>query len=175
MRDFLSHLLSHFKFSVFGFFFALFGVGMAVWGGFIVKDANESVSWPTVQGEMIGSRVDREVTRDSDGSASTSYRANVTYRYVVEEVEYTGKKVFFGKKDTAFRWSAQKIVKRYPWGKKVRVYYDPEQPEAAVLEPGARLSSYWKLGIGLLCVLLGVACNFSTYWPKGVPMPPPTA
>ena len=156
--------MRNFQFSIIGALFALIGIGMTVWGIGILKDAKASTSWPTVQGEITGSRIDKSTSRDSDGHTDTTYRADVTYRYAVEDAEYTGDTVSFGEYGSDRRSHADRIVKRYPVGKEVKVHYDPEKPEKAVLEPGVTWSSYLVLGMGLFFTGGGLAFCYSRRW-----------
>jgi hypothetical protein len=48
------------------------------------------------------------------------------------------------------------VVDRYPEGNTVRVFYDPADPTAAVLEPGAGLGAYIPLGAGIFMVVAGI-------------------
>ncbi len=55
--------------------------------------------------------------------------------------------------------AAQAGADRYPVGAKVTVYYDPEKPQSAVLEPGnppSRLSHILLISAGILCFLFGL-------------------
>ena len=85
-----------------------------------------------------------------------TYLAKVRYSYSVDGTPYTGGKVSFSQYGGRQEHSRQ-IVQQYPVGKAVDVYYDPEKPETAVLEPGVTNSSYLILGIGLLSTICGIA------------------
>lgn len=124
--------------------FLIVGIGLIIWGAQILKNASVSSDWPGVQGEIIGSSVREE--QDEDG---TTYYADVSYVYVAADRRYTADTVNFGQYGGS-RNHAAGIVRQYPVGKTVMVYYDPEEPETAVLEPGVTWSSYLVLAIGFL-------------------------
>ncbi|MCD4671557.1 MAG: DUF3592 domain-containing protein, partial [Anaerolineaceae bacterium] len=72
--------------------FFLIGV---VLGGFLfwqLIKGMKSRNWPTVQGRVIDSRMTTHVSRDDDGSRSTTYGAAISYRYDVDGDEYSGDK-----------------------------------------------------------------------------------
>ncbi len=125
--------------------FAVVGVGLMVWGAIVLRNASLSSNWPAVQGEIVRSFVRED--HDEDG---TTYHAEISYTYVANDQRYTAVTVNFGQYGSSNTSHAQEIVSRYPLGKKVMVYYDPEKPETAVLEPGVTWSSYLILGMGFL-------------------------
>lgn len=126
-----------------GIFFVA-GIGITYWGSQILGNANKSVEWPTAMGRVIFS----DVREDSDEDGA-SYHADVSYEYVVNDREYLSDQVSFGQYGSSNYSHAAEIVRRYPVGERVTVYYNPEQPETAVLEPGVTWSSYMVLVMGL--------------------------
>jgi hypothetical protein len=79
----------------------------------------------------------------------------VRYEYVVGGRTYTCDRVSFGDHSSSDAARAQAIVKRYPKGRKVTAYYDPEDPSLAVLERGTSGWTYAPLGMGLLLLVIG--------------------
>jgi hypothetical protein len=53
--------------------------------------------------------------------------------------------------------SAWRIAKRYPVGTAVTVYYSPENPLLATLEPGIAREAWWLPGAGAAFLLFGLA------------------
>ena len=66
---------------------------------------------------------------------STTYRAQVLYRYQVGDRIYRGNQVAYGE-HSGGRAHAGQILSLYPRGAAVPVSYDPLDPEKAVLQPG---------------------------------------
>ncbi len=124
--------------------FVVVGIGLAIWGWSVLQNARVSESWPTTDGQILSSNVRED--RDEDG---TSYFGDVTFGYFVDDISYTSDTVSFGQYGGE-RDHAEEIVARYPAGSGVTVYYDPADPETAVLEPGVTWSSYMLLGMGVL-------------------------
>lgn len=148
-----------FRPSFIGILLIIVGIVFAIMGGRILKNANASSAWPTVQGEVTKSKVEKKterVKRDGVSRVQTTFSANVQYRYAVEGLTYSGGKVSFGDHGGS-QEHARQVVSRYPVGKTVEVFYDPQKPEAAVLESGAAWSSYLVLGIGMGSIIAGIA------------------
>jgi len=129
-------------------FFAV-GIGMTVWGGIVIRNASISEGWPSTQGEITSSYI--RSSTDEDG---TSYFADIEFKYVVNDRWLEGDMVNFGEYGTSDMSHAEGIVDRYPIGKMVTVYYNPEQPETAVLEPGLTWSSYFILFMGIIFLIV---------------------
>lgn len=135
-----------------GLSFLLAGGGIGFFVGKPILDkAKASESWPSVEGEVLESRLE-----SSRSKGKTSYSALVVYRYSVEGEEFEGDRVWFGQYSTNKRSEMHKIVKEYPAGKAVTVYFSPDDASEAVLQPGAFTSSYMVYSIGLLA--FGVGC-----------------
>jgi hypothetical protein len=131
-----------------GIFFVV-GIAASYWGWTILRNARISNGWPATQGEIIASSVRADT--DEDG---TTYHADVTFSYVVEDHRYSSETVSFGQYGSSNRKHAEEIVRTYQPGEKVPVYYNPDEPKTAVLEPGVTTSSYMVLGIGLCFAIL---------------------
>ena len=101
-----------------------------IWGGYsIVSTYFKSNFDRSTTGEIIVSEwfMRKHVTRV--GSRETPVY-NVQYVYSVEGQSYRGRLVNFDHTSE----NVSQILKRYPKGKKVRVFYDSENPELCVLE-----------------------------------------
>lgn len=130
--------------SVISLIFLAVGGGLLFYGVRLWQNARVSTNWPTVQGQVVSSSV--RVDTDDEG---TSYFADVLFTYVVNDHRYESDRVTFGQFGNGNRSRAQGIVDRYPVGGVVPVYYQPEKPETAVLEPGVTAGPYFILGMGV--------------------------
>lgn len=135
-----------------GTIFVIAGYCMLVfWGKPTLNNAKNSVNWPTTMGKVTESKVG---SHRSDGS--TTYSADVTYSYTVNDYEIHSDRIWFGDNySSSSRSVFEKIVRKYPPGKQVKVYYMPEDEFTAVLEPGAVTSSYIGFGMGLGFMVIG--------------------
>ena len=91
-------------------------------------------SWETAEGVILESRVESRTNR------GTIYHPIIRYRYQAEGRAFEGNRIGFYDPSNGKVLKVAPIVKRYPRGSKIPVFYDPEEPEEATLElPGARL------------------------------------
>ncbi len=123
----------------------------------MLMSALASQGWPAVEGIITLSEFTAKQDRDDGG---VTYGASVAYDYTVSGTVYDGSNVHFGQYSTSDPSYGRGIVNRYPVGKRVNVYYDPDDPSTSVLEPGAGWSSFMVAGIGLLFTLLGFLGSF---------------
>ena len=139
--------------------FVAVGVFLVSWGRGMLETARASRSWPHVDGTVLESRVDSYVSTTGSGSKkrrTTMYQADVRVRYEVEGQVYETNRVSLQDVSSSSAGSVKKIVRRYPKGKRVKVYYDPQAPAVAVLQPGASWVTYVPLGFGI--IFAGAGC-----------------
>jgi Protein of unknown function (DUF3592) len=113
--------------------------------------ARQSPSWPSIEGEIAHSAVQQETNTTATGY-STTYKADISYRYKVNGTNYSSTKVSHVTLSTSATSRAQGIVQKYPDKSRVQVYYNPSDPSEAVLEPGN------TDGIDVLYGLGGIFC-----------------
>ncbi len=125
------------------------------------REGQETKSWPSTTGHVISADVDEkiETRRDMNDRQRTEYTYTpaVRYEYTVGERTYLGHRVkaddYGGSPDRAYG-----IVNRYPAGSDVTVFYNPDEPDQAVLETGAdTMGVYLFGGIGALFAVIGLA------------------
>lgn len=146
-----------------GFFVLLFG-GI---GAFLLfkayktrQQADDSQGWSGVQGQVTDARVDRTTRTDSDGDIQYSYSPNVSYTYQVGGNTYYGDKLTFGfQQSFSSEAKAQAALQRFPVGGNVTVYYNPANPNEAVLERSAGgFGVSLVIGIVFVLIALCTAC-----------------
>jgi hypothetical protein len=123
-----------------------------------LRTAQRSLDWPSTSGEVVRAEVEEhvDVSKDREGSGTkttVTHESNVVYVYRVAEQEYRGQRVRFDwEMDRA---EAEATVAKYPVGQTVSVYYDPDDPSDAVLEPGGNVYVYEVLiGLGVFFVAI---------------------
>jgi hypothetical protein len=121
------------------------------------KRVEASQGWPSTVGQITESRVAHSTHTDSEGDSNDSYTPYVTYTYQVAGQEYTGRDIAFGFKQGYNNASkAEAVVGKYPLGAQVSVYYDPADPQKAVLE---RQAGGFGIGLALGIIFLVIgAC-----------------
>ncbi len=63
---------------------------------------------------------------------------SVYYEYIVNGNKFTSNRVHFGYQTSSDKSYAQGYLMKYPVGKEVLVYYDPDHPDNAILEPNVK-------------------------------------
>ena len=130
------------KFSYISFgIFVFVGLASVVYGLIVLYQARRSATWPSTEGVITQARVVR---------AGYSYARAVVYSYTVDGVRCQGEDIAAGPVLTSITDAyARKCLARYPVGTPIAVYYDPENPAIAVLEPGLSKKSFVPLAFGL--------------------------
>lgn len=96
--------------------------------------AVRSGNWPTTPGVVI----------ESDASGYKRVEAYVSFRYLVDGVEYTGDRIRFG--DRVMSKEAMLAVRtKYKKAAAVTVSYNPARPAVSVLEPGIHAGNFLYL------------------------------
>jgi len=98
-------------------------------GGLYRARAHASRSWPVVHGQVEQSKIESKAS-----VAGSLYRLNLTYRYVLNGVDYEGDTAEIGPLWIKNKALIERLAQRFPAGAKVAVHYDPEDPESSVLE-----------------------------------------
>lgn len=169
------HQLSPGKATVVLLFMGIGAAALTIFLGIpMVMNALASKGWPSIEDGVI--TVSEFTTNRDRDDGGTTYGASVAYDYTVNGTLHTGSNVHFGQYGTSDPSYGRGIVNRYPVGKKVRVYYNPDDPSASVLEPGAGWSSFMIAGIGALLTLIGFIGSFFQFkkYKRGETVAPPS-
>ena len=106
----------------------------------MVEEAEASKNWPTTLGTITFSDISQHTNTDGN----EMYAASINYDYTIADQSYIGDRVSLssnGESTSSIR-EVKKTLKTYPVDAQVTVYYDPELPNNAVLEPGADFFIY---------------------------------
>ena len=143
---------------IFTLVFPLAGILALYFGGNALLKGYESRKWPTVNGQISNSYIDRR-NETHNGRSSIRYVAILGYKYRVNGKNYYCDTIGFGKSKYASqkRSKTLKYLEHYPTGKSVTVYYDPADPHNAVLKSGITGGALFAIAIGFLFVLVGLA------------------
>lgn len=89
--------------------------------------AIRSLFWPTTEG----------IIKKSDTHFnSETYDVLIAFQYSINGHDYSGTRVAFVTTPDNIYYFAKRIVRRYPIGSSVQVYYAPDNPTLSVLERG---------------------------------------
>ncbi len=116
---------------------------------FMRRKMRQVSEWPYTQGTVTESRLESRSSEDG----STDYPV-VRYTYQLIGRAYQGSRIATG--PVVGGSGARKVIERYPAGAAVRVYYNPQNPEEAVLEQKApAMTLMWVILAVFDCALLG--------------------
>ena len=139
---------------------------LTIQGNNEVNLAKRSADWPAVDGVIVESEQESYYRR-SRRSSGYVHIAKVTYSYTVDGQIYQTYPVSIGEPrvESIDQKNVQLVLDKYPLGKEVKVYYDPENPETAVLEPGVTQQNYgsWATAISISIVVSGIIIIFLPY------------
>lgn len=117
-----------------------------------MRAAAASEQWPSVEGVVV----DATMEEAGGEGGEELYRPKVVYRYVALGREHLGDTIRIGGA-TADKWEAVRaVLDRYVAGTAVRVRYDPERPNRAILEGTETRGFLLVLGFELLIMAIGV-------------------
>jgi hypothetical protein len=142
-----------------GLIFLGLGLGILIYGAKDVLNAQQSVGWTQVKGEILESRLSEK--RPGRKGKLRSRNAVISYRYTVADKAYTSDRPIFGTTTgltamVGLTRSEQDLIRKYPKGKSVEVFHHPDKPELAVLEVGVSKESLVPLFFGVLFSFSGV-------------------
>jgi hypothetical protein len=124
-------------------------------GGSVVEGITRA-NWPTTTGTIVSAKLE-------EGIYPESMHVRLSYKYFVNDnKKYVGKYIHTQEEELFGVKQAEEIVRtKYAMGRQVRVYYDPNHPEIAFLEPGPQLVEIFMLFLGLSLFIPGAIV---LYW-----------
>lgn len=129
------------------------GVVMLVAGLLIARTPGKSKDWPTAIGQILASTISY---RRRSGGGRAPYPL-VMYLYQVEGRQYQSQRIYFGGEVGGSAMTG--ILKKYPVGAEVPVYYNPQNPADAVLERSIPMAKMLGL-IGVIMLAVAAATYF---------------
>jgi hypothetical protein len=114
--------------------------------------ANESAFWPQTQGVITTSHLATGYFKGMKG-----YYGVIEYDYSVGATRFHGTRLSFNRVHLAVQSAWQPVVDSYPVGKQIIVYYDPQTPSFAVLEPGLHHEMHDMFILAIALITLSAA------------------
>ncbi|MCV6546094.1 MAG: DUF3592 domain-containing protein [Cohaesibacter sp.] len=137
---------------------ALGGLTYAGLGFVSLSEATRNESWPRIEGQILSNSVKEYERKKSDGSPLTTYQASVEYQYEIGGVSYQSSALSLHPAERTLKGVAQTELEPYPVGTKVMVYYNPDDPNQAVLRSSDTVGAFQAISaglcIGLVCLVL---------------------
>lgn len=121
----------------------LAGLGITIWGWKILANSRKIKQWPTVEG----------IIEESTEKPENDLLPHIIFSYQVDNTKYQ-RKFDFPEGTHPLPEFNQAYLKKYPVGKAVTVYYNPEQPETATLETETQ-GDWMILALGILMAVGG--------------------
>ncbi|BBB32603.1 hypothetical protein TTHT_1065 [Thermotomaculum hydrothermale] len=116
-----------------------------------MKKVNASKKWPSVSGTITESKLITKREWDKKKKKyNNTYSYKIRYQYSVNNTDYEGNRVSFGRFTSNSKYVVKSKLKEYPVNKKVNVFYNPEKPNEAVLETKAGLGLYIALIVAVM-------------------------
>lgn len=130
--------------------FIIAGFIATLWGWSIIAKARKTRRWPMVEGAIEQSAPMSE-TDDLLPHILFSYTVGMrTYQHVLGFPDGANPSP-----ELATRYTG-----KYPVGAKVPVYYNPDQPDQATLEPGLARGDWMILALGIAAMAFGIFALF---------------
>ena len=125
---------------------AIIGLGLTLLGSVKLKNAAETNRWPVTNGTIIS----------SDVAGVMKYYPFVSYTYTVDSVVYTSDRISNMNFNTKNRSVVEEVLKKYPLGSEIKVYYSNADPSLALLEPGINTGNILLLGFGIILLAIPI-------------------
>jgi hypothetical protein len=137
------------------FLFFVIGIFIMIAGVRNRRKAEESTSWPFVQGTITNSWVETQEHEDDDGSKTITHFPRWEYEFVVSGMTYTSQNISFGGTGGSNReLDAREGLKQYQINSQVQVFYNPSNPDDAVLVPGTQGTMALVIFGGILALIM---------------------
>ncbi|HLG83256.1 MAG TPA: DUF3592 domain-containing protein [Bradyrhizobium sp.] len=133
------------------------------------RAAAAAMQWPVADGVVLATDIVKRISKSDD--EFDSYVPRVRYAYTVDGVRREGDVIRIGLGDLGYvrEQQARDHLARYPVGASIAVRYDPQQPQAAVLEIGQLGATRYLLAGGLLGAV-GVGAVVFAIWSATLPV-----
>ena len=141
--------------------FVLVGLHLLRWSRRQRRVAASAVGWPVVPGHVVESHVSYAVPKTDDSDLLM-----FLYRFEVDGVPHASRQIdLFSPEHAVGLERAERVVKSYPQGSQVQVYFDPSDPSVSVIEPesSAPYRAYRNLGIVMACVGALILSQLTNY------------
>lgn len=130
--------------------FIIAGFIAAVWGWLIIAKARKTRHWPVVGGV---------VEQSAPTSEANDLLPHILFSYTVDGRTYQRVLEFPGGTSPSPEF-ATSYVRKYPVDAKVSVYYNPDQPDQATLEPGLTRGDWMIPALGVAAMAFGIFALF---------------
>ena len=136
--------------------FSMLGIAIVLVSLAAIFNGVLSLGWPSVRGSILELRISGEKFNNRP-----TYSNYIEYEYFVDGIRYIGNRQYWlGINIGTEHQKARNKFGVYKEGMVVRVFYDPESPSDAVLEPGIHSDVLFGLFVGVIFSMFG----FGVLW-----------
>jgi len=143
------------------FLFIVAGLRATFFSLTLIFQWKQSQEWPSVRGKIIQSNLQSMLAprgnRRIPPRLVTVYTPDILYAYRVNAESFQSKQIFIRQRFPSSFGISDDLVEKYPTGKDVTVFYDPNKPEFAVLERNRLRELLGDLVGGPFLILAGLA------------------
>jgi hypothetical protein len=123
---------------IFTLFWSCFVLAFDGFMGHTIFKQAESVDYPQVTGTVTHC----EIQTHHGSKGGTSYEPVINYRYAVDGHSFTGIRLRYNSVSSSNYGAASSLVDEHPAGSPLQVYYNPANPQDALLLPGIEGSDF---------------------------------
>lgn len=128
-------------------------------------EVRRAAGWPRTRGRIVSSRVESRTVKRTTEASCTGNFARIEFEFRIGNRTLRGNRVSIGEQAPDFQ--VRETLDRYPVGREVDVFYNPANPEQAVLERD--LPPNFSKGLGLALLYFGGGTLFAfAYLTRGV-------
>ena len=135
----------------------IIGVVLCVFGGQFVLKAQKTKNWQQTMATIARINLTETISSSSATNSKNTFDISVSYHYQDKDKQYLSNKFSFGEGKTVKSRLKNKLIAQqwlasspYKKGNKLNIYYDPENPQQAVIKTGASIWTFVPLIIGLI-------------------------
>jgi hypothetical protein len=125
---------------------AIIGLALTLLGSVKLKNAAETNRWPITNGTVTSSEV----------AGAIKYYPSISYTYIVDSVVYNSSRISNMNFNTKNRSVVEAVLKKYPLGSGIKVYYNKADPSRALLEPGINTGNILLLIFGIIVLAIPI-------------------
>jgi hypothetical protein len=145
--------------------FIIIGTFVCIDGIGIILKANETYSWEKAPGVITSSEI---IDPNLCYAKNKGCHVNIQYMYIADGIKHHNNSIFIGghrvnATGLAISSGKQYLV-MYPLGRQTPVYYDPKNPQNAVLQRGWSKLTFTGFKLGILFAFGGVLVTLMDYF-----------
>jgi Protein of unknown function (DUF3592) len=144
--------------------FVIIGTLVCIDGIGIILKANETYSWSKALGVITSSEI---INSNLCYAKNKGCHVNIRYMYIADGIKHHSNSIFIGEHrvnptNLAISYGKQ-YLSMYSLGSPTLVYYDPNNPQNAVLQRGSSKLTFAGFKLGVLFAFGGVLITLTDY------------